>query len=221
MGRLFTWVQTGCAVALLAFALPAGAQITALRSSGGIIVYTNGEAPNGPFPGTTAESPVRSLAPGPQSERSRLEPLVRRMALRQHLDPRFVAALIRVESDWNPRAISSKGAVGLMQLTPATSRQFGVHNAFDPSENVRAGTAYLAKLVGLFDGNLRKVLAAYYAGPEAVSRLAGVPAAATGYVRRVLNFYFEAGPARLSAQTGPEKIYETVDRQGRLVFTNQ
>ena len=80
----------------------------------------------------------------------------------------LVHSVIEVESAWNPRAVSTKGAVGLMQLMPATAMTFGVTNRFDIEQNIRGGVAYLARLLKLFDGDLRLVAAAYLAGENRV-----------------------------------------------------
>lgn len=82
----------------------------------------------------------------------------------------LVRAVIVVESGFNPRAISKKGAIGLMQLQPATARRYGVKNIYDPEQNVRAGAHYLSDLLTRFDSNLELALAAYNAGEEAVER---------------------------------------------------
>jgi len=82
----------------------------------------------------------------------------------------LVRAVIVVESGFNPRAVSKKGAIGLMQLAPATARRYGVKNIYDPTENVRAGAHYLSDLLVRFDSNLELALAAYNAGEEAVER---------------------------------------------------
>jgi soluble lytic murein transglycosylase-like protein len=82
----------------------------------------------------------------------------------------LVRAVIVVESGFNPRAVSKKGAVGLMQLAPATARRYGVKNIYDPEQNVRAGAHYLSDLLARFDSNLELALAAYNAGEEAVER---------------------------------------------------
>ena len=86
------------------------------------------------------------------------------------LEASLVRAVIVVESGFNPRAVSKKGAIGLMQLQPATARRYGVHNIYDPEENVRAGARYLSDLLTRFNSNLELALAAYNAGEEAVER---------------------------------------------------
>jgi len=82
----------------------------------------------------------------------------------------LVAALIDVESRWNPRAVSRSGALGLMQLMPATARRFGAFKPFDPEQNIAAGTRYLTTLMWEFHGDLRLVAAAYYAGDRWVAK---------------------------------------------------
>jgi soluble lytic murein transglycosylase-like protein len=85
--------------------------------------------------------------------------------------PAFVAAIIDVESAWQPHAYSEKGAAGIMQLMPATAYQFGVRNRFQVEENIRGGVAYLAHLIRQFNGELRLVAAAYYAGEKRIRKL--------------------------------------------------
>jgi soluble lytic murein transglycosylase-like protein len=82
----------------------------------------------------------------------------------------LVRAVIVVESGFNPRAVSKRGAIGLMQLLPATARRYGVKDIYDPEQNIRAGTRYLRDLLTRFDSNLELALAAYNAGEEAVER---------------------------------------------------
>jgi soluble lytic murein transglycosylase-like protein len=115
--------------------------------------------------------------------------LVEAAAAAHRLDPAFVAAVIRVESNWQPRAVSPKGARGLMQLMPATARRLGVTKAFDPSQNVGGGALYLSRLAERFgEHEVEKVLAAYNAGEEAVETYKGVPPyrETREYVRKVL-----------------------------------
>ena len=95
---------------------------------------------------------------------------VRQYAGHYRVSPELVAALIDVESRWNPRALSSKGAMGLMQLMPATARRYGAVKPFDVEQNIAAGTRYVTALMWEFHGDLRLVAAAYYAGDHGIAR---------------------------------------------------
>ena len=108
------------------------------------------------------------------------------------VDPILVRAVIQVESDFNPRCISRRGARGLMQLMPETARRYGVRSIFDPEENIRGGIHYLADLLGLFPRDLPRVLAAYNAGENAVARYSGIPPfeETTTYIKRALTVYY-------------------------------
>jgi soluble lytic murein transglycosylase-like protein len=101
------------------------------------------------------------------------DPIIRRVAAEKGVDATLVRAVIQVESGYQPRARSSKGAVGLMQVMPATGRQYGVRNLYDPSANIRAGVSHLKTLLDRFP--LALALAAYNAGEAAVERFAGIP----------------------------------------------
>lgn len=120
---------------------------------------------------------------------------IRRHAERERVDPRLVKCVMLVESNYNPRAISRKGALGLMQLMPGTARRYGVRDSFDPHENIRGGTAYLSDLLGMFGGDLLRTLAAYNAGEGAVQRFRGVPPypETQEYVRRAMLVYGGSG----------------------------
>ena len=95
---------------------------------------------------------------------------VRQYASHYRVSPELVAALIDVESRWNPRALSSKGAMGLMQLMPATARRYGAFRPFDEEQNIAAGTRYVTALMWEFHGDLRLVAAAYYAGDHGIAQ---------------------------------------------------
>lgn len=91
------------------------------------------------------------------------------------IDPDFLKSVIHHESSFNPNAVSKKGARGLMQLMPQTADQLGVHNSFDPGQNIQGGTAYLRQLLEMYRGDAQKALAAYNAGPHRVNQYKGVP----------------------------------------------
>lgn len=126
-------------------------------------------------------------------------------AKKHSLNPQVVAAVARAESAWNPRAVSRKGARGLMQLMPATASRFGLRRAdvFDVEKNLDAGSRYLAWLAERFDGDLERVLAAYNAGEGAVERYGGVPPyrETREYVRRIYG-YLGLDPATSTVVAG-------------------
>ena len=120
-----------------------------------------------------------------------IDQYIEQVSLEQRLDPRLVRAIIQVESAWNVRARSNKGALGLMQLMPETASRFGVHDPFDAKENIRGGTHYLRFLLDRFSGDLRFSLAAYNAGEKAVDTWGTVPPfkETRTYLRRVELLY--------------------------------
>jgi soluble lytic murein transglycosylase-like protein len=125
-----------------------------------------------------------------------LQALVAETARRHGLAPELVMAVISVESGFEPKAVSPKGAQGLMQLMPATAKELGVADPLDPAANVDGGTRYLRDLVARYGGDLRKALAAYNAGMGAVARHGGVPPykETREYVDRVLKRYEKGRP---------------------------
>ncbi len=110
-----------------------------------------------------------AVAPA-QTGPSMAERCVEHYAIKYRVPPELIAALIDVESRWNPRAVSNKGAMGLMQLMPATARRFGAFQPFDIEQNIAAGTRYVTTLMWEFHGDLRLVAAAYYAGDHWVGK---------------------------------------------------
>ena len=124
------------------------------------------------------------------SERE-LEPLIKRHSSQQQLHPALIRAVIRAESNFDPRAVSRAGAVGLMQLMPQTAVRLDVRDMFDPDENVGGGTKYLRQLLDRFHGNLPLALAAYNAGENIVDRYQSLPPIdeTRQYVRKVLRYY--------------------------------
>ena len=114
-------------------------------------------------------------------------PQIASSAAKYSLDPNLVKAVMTVESDGDPRAVSPAGAMGLMQLMPANVAEAGVTDPFDPAQNIDAGARQLAQLMNEFGGNLDLTLAAYNAGPNAVKRFGGIPPypETQNYVRKI------------------------------------
>jgi len=168
------------------------AEITVLRNPDGRFVYVSSEDKElrdsvkrgGVSAGLRViEQRKRALAG--------IDQFIEQVSLDQRLDPRLVRAIIQVESAWNVRARSNKGALGLMQLMPETASRFGVHDPFDAKENIRGGTHYLRFLLDRFSGDLRFSLAAYNAGEKAVDTWGTVPPfkETRTYLRRVELLY--------------------------------
>jgi soluble lytic murein transglycosylase-like protein len=124
------------------------------------------------------------------------------------IDPDFIDSVIHQESGFNPKAISPKGARGLMQLMPDTADKLGVHNSFDPHENVQGGAAYLRQLLELYHGDAQKALAAYNAGPHRVEQYKGVPPyrETQAYVARIIREY---NRKKLAEQAATKKNLNT------------
>ncbi len=120
-----------------------------------------------------------------------IDAAIEQAAARHNVDPSLVRSVVKVESNFNPNAVSRKGAMGLMQLMPSTARSLNVSNPFDPQQNVDAGVRHLRKLLDSYGGNVRLSLAAYNAGSGAVARSAGVPhfRETQNYVRRITTLY--------------------------------
>ena len=167
--------------------------------------------------------PTVPVAGAMTSSRAGVRDLVRQVSVEHGLDPKLVDALVRVESGYDPGALSRKGAMGLMQLMPATASRLGVADPFDPEQNVRGGVREFARLLDRYRGNLQLALAAYNAGEGAVSHYRGIPPykETRNYVSRILTIY-TGKPYRLSGsyRTVPVRMM-TDPSTGRTVITNQ
>ncbi len=216
----------GFSLLCLGLAAPASAQIYSWKDTNGRLVISDR-----PQPGTTM-APVRSYSV-PHSEKVRAtryvaadranayDDVIVEHARLNGVRPDLVRAVVQVESGFNPYARSPKGALGLMQLMPATARELGVSNPFNADENVRGGVAYLRRLLDRYGNDEQLALAAYNAGPGAVDRYGeSVPPyrETQNYVSRIKQI---AGPAVRVRGTKIYKIVEIVDGRESVTYTDR
>lgn len=163
-------------------AMPGAAEVKlSVNADGTLLVHNDG----GSSPRSSSRSGLISIP------EDRWDGLIHVYSQRQSLDPKLVRAIIQVESAFDDRAVSRKGAMGLMQLMPGTARDLSVADPFDPEHNIRGGTRYLRRLLDAFEEDLTLALAAYNAGPDAVRRWGDIPPyrETRDYVRKVLKLY--------------------------------
>lgn len=233
-----------CAVQSVSFLYAQNTPIVLVENAQGQEVYIN--------PGAPPVQPIQPISRSVkffQSTPPQIKSLISQTAGRFQVDPKLVNAIIRVESGFDARAVSPKGAEGLMQLIPATAERFGVADPFDSRQNIRGGVSYLRYLLDHFNGNVPLSLAAYNAGENRVDRDGGIPAIpeTVNYVRKVTALYQgssagqsirmitpgQAGPSNhsgrfnktvsTSSATQPAQdtpIYRYVDAWGVTHFTN-
>ena len=164
-----------------------GSQVRLFIPGGGFVDVGVSEVRSYEKEQPSGEEEVTShVPPAPAAPQDR-DP-VKSAGFQQGLDPVLLKSMIAEESNFNPRAVSPKGAVGLMQLMPTTAASLGVKNLFSAFENVQAGALYVRTLLERYQGDLAKALAAYNAGPATVDRYQGIPpyAETQNYVRRVI-----------------------------------
>jgi soluble lytic murein transglycosylase-like protein len=173
-------------------------------------------------------------APTETEQPAGIDQAVEQIAAQTSLPADLIHSVIKVESNYNPYAVSSKGAQGLMQLIPATARRFGVDNVFNPIENIQGGARYLAYLLTLYKGNYPLALAAYNAGEAAVAKYGGVPPyrETQNYVELVgkhLAKRTAAAPKQLAPAhqetprdpNAPARIREVVETDGTVRYVSQ
>ena len=215
-----TTVRSGILLRLLPFlacfgvSSLTGSPIHSYLNQDGVKVLTNLAIP------TPAKPLFRE--PGDRKAQAAFLPLIQNTAGRYDIDPDLVRAIIKVESDFQPLAISSKDCKGLMQLHPDTARRFGVKNTFDPAQNIEGGIRYLKFLMGFFDQKLDLVLAGYNAGENAVKRHGGIPSYSEtkGYVRKVQALYSSYRQWAAKVARPSPRIQRVVQADGRVLLTN-
>ena len=155
----------------------ASAQIYSWRDADGTLVLstTPQAGATKTFAVANTSSPIRATRGIVNRRAEEFEPLIAASAAAHNVRPDLVRAVIQAESAFNPAARSIKGAMGLMQLMPATAQELGVDDPYDPAQNIRAGVAYLKNLLRQYSDDEELALAAYNAGPSAVDRYDGVP----------------------------------------------
>ena len=209
-----------CAVTTLLVAAPAGAPVYKLSEKDGTVHFTN--APTDPryrgLPGYSSGTAAGYLRLA-STDSVRYGNEIKDASQRYGVPERLVHAVIRVESAFNPKAVSVKGAQGLMQLMPETASMLGVRNSFDPQQNIDGGVRHLRGLINRFGNYLPLALAAYNAGEKAVINYRGIPPfpETRDYVTRVLHFY--DGGASASAASS-SVVYRTIGEDGTIVYTN-
>jgi soluble lytic murein transglycosylase-like protein len=176
------------------------------RPNNGAVTQTADAAPAAPAVAEAARPAPEMAAPQRVVRTSaQVETAIQQAAARHHVDPNLVRAVVKVESNFNPNAVSRKGAMGLMQLMPGTARELAVTDPFDPQQNVDAGVRHLRGLLDSFDGDVSRSLAAYNAGATAVNRHKGIPpyAETQDYVRRITKLYGN-GTSVANTDLGPQ-----------------
>ncbi len=188
---------------LLAVCAVADAQVTVAVRADGKKVITNFGAQS------SRKSDWKWLA-RQRNRRSQYDAIIDRYASLHGVDPVLVRAVIVVESNFDPRCVSHKGARGLMQLMPETAKRYGVKDIFDVEQNIRGGIRYLADLMEMFPDDLSRALAAYNAGENAVIRNGGIPPyeETTTYVKRALTVYYGRpyGAVNVAGINGGKKL---------------
>jgi len=221
-------VRAGLALSILGCVMGSGG----IASAGSVPIEPRWEGHDRVFtirpsrkPGVDLSRPRSSATP---SVPSHIEALVMEVSRKHDMDPSLVSSVISVESGFDQRAVSPKGARGLMQLMPQTAKQYGVRDVYDARQNVEGGVAYLKDLTVRYGGDLRLALAAYNAGPEAVAKASGVPnfRETREYLRKIESRYGQKLTTRRTAEGRaagwgyPASIVAKVDADGHVMVTN-
>jgi len=196
-------------------------EIVSLVSRDGRVIYANTDESFLPALDVSSTSEVvKARKPNTPSGQV-IDLLIDRISEQHGVDPELVRAVARVESNYNPRAVSNRGALGVMQLLPETAKRFGVVNVWDARQNIEGGVKFLKFLSGMFPNNLPYVLAAYNAGESAVVKHGGIPPfpETRAYVRRITAVYKKG--TVLTAESEPSTVIVSFhDPAGRTVYSN-
>lgn len=180
--------------------------------------------PEGEAPASARDNPnYAGLSRGRSVSGEQIDNAINEAAARNGVDPNLVRAIVKVESNFNPRAVSRKGAMGLMQLMPSTARSLNVANPFDPAQNIEGGVRHFRSLMDTFGGDLELSLAAYNAGAKAVQKSGGVPnyTETQDYVRRITDLYgSRSSGLKFVGTPGARPLKVQRDSHGYLVVTN-
>jgi len=202
---------------------PTPSAMKAARSAAAEVSQYVAAVPSNPVMNTAeneASPDNREMLRGRAMTSRELDGIIEESARRHDVDPNLVRALIKVESNFDAHAVSPKGAMGLMQLMPATARTLNVSNPFDPQQNVDAGVRHLKHLLDDYNGDVKLSLAAYNAGAGAVARSNGLPrnAETRNYVKRITALYSNHGNLLTGPVANPIHVFR--DSSGVLTITN-
>jgi soluble lytic murein transglycosylase-like protein len=228
MKHVFTFF---CLAAAIAASVPAspGEEFYSYLDESGVQVFTNIPPVNNPNPADQADpgendsQDSQPSMPGAEADSGAFDPIIKKYASYYELDPSLIHSIIATESGFNPNAVSSKGARGLMQLMPATAERLGVENSFDPEQNIHGGVRHFRSLMDMFNNNLDLSLAAYNAGENLVRRLGRIPSfkETINYVSSVTRRYKETrGNAQEEGDFIEPPTFRYVDTAGVLHLTN-
>jgi transglycosylase-like protein with SLT domain len=227
MHRFCRFLLAGCFAANVLFCSTGfGQMLFSYMDESGVRILTNippkGLVLNLQTTGVSA-SPTQPFQGTSSKRTSRYDPIIEKYAAQYKLDPSLIRSMIATESAFDEKAVSPKGARGLMQLMPATAARVGVKNIFDPEQNIRGGTLHMRSLLDTFNNNLPLSLAAYNAGENLVLRLGRIPniRETHDYVKSVTQRY---GKSEIQfhgqdAASGPS-MFRFTDDQGVLHLTN-
>lgn len=222
-------------VAVTLLMIAAGASGVAAERSAGVFIFTGPDGSRRVVNIPAASGTVYDVPQALEERRRSLWATVENAARANGLDPALIDLVIRMESGYNPRAVSKAGAIGVMQLMPATAALYGVADSFNATENIRGGVSYLRDLLARFGSDVKLALAAYNAGPEAVDRHGGVPPyqETRNYVRAILGAYQGAQPvvtlsggfgrarvANISRRKAPVRPVTLVASNGSALISN-